>query len=220
MKAIFYKEWIKTRSYIALITVAHFAMALYAVLKLRYISGQYDAVSVWSAWIYKGYSFYSLYQYLPLFGGLLLGCAQFMPELRDRRLRLVLHLPIGERRAVTMHLAFGLATLLSVAFPALLLMYSAARVWFPPEFAVGMLLTLAPWILSGFGAYFFSAAVLLEGRWTRRILLVLVAAGVLRLFFQELSIGSYERVLAYFILWTAAAFCLPIMSSERFRKGC
>lgn len=220
MNPIFYKEWLKTRLHLGLVLVVNLALAVYAALRVRYIYGQYDAPAVWNAWLFKGYAFFGLWQYLPLLSGIAYACVQFLPEVRDRRLRLVLHLPLGERRAVAYHLLFGCAALVAALLPALAFLFVAGDWWFPGEFLAGMALTLLPWLLAGCSGYLLAAAVLLEVRWSRRILLALLAAGVLRWFHLELSVGSYARIWPVLVLWTLGAFCLPVLSSERFRRGC
>ncbi|MBN1404133.1 MAG: hypothetical protein JW942_06685 [Opitutales bacterium] len=218
-RSIFYKEWIKTRLVWALLLAVNLGYAIYAILRLRYVYVHHDPLLIWNSWIFKGYTFYAYYEKLPLLTGILLAVAQFLPELLNRRMRLSLHLPMGEDRVVAAHLGVGLLLMALLFIPALLPMYAVAVAYFPPEFIGGMLTTSTPWILAGIAAYMFTAALLLEGRWFARIVLAIIAAASLRLFFQEILYSAYERILPVLIAWTALTFFIPLLSSQRFRKG-
>lgn len=218
-QALFYKEWIKLRLWWTLLAAANLAFALFVGLRLRHVYEFYDATVVWINWIYKGYLFFGYYETVPLLLGLVLALLQFLPEVQNFRIRLVLHLPLGETRAVALHLAAGLLLLSALLLPASAVFSLFGALYFPAEFQGCLWLTLAPWLLAGYGAYLFAAAALLESNWLNRAVLVLLGFGTLRLLLQEPLYGGYLRLLPFILLWTAGLLSLPLYSSHRYRKG-
>ncbi len=218
-RATFYKEWIKLRLYWTLLLLGSTGYAAYLCLWLRYLHQFNDAVSVWGAWIFKGFLFFAPFSYVPLVVGVTLGAIQFLPETLNKRIRLALHLPLGENRIISYHLLSGLLGLAVALFPATALFVVTGLVYFPAEFQRNLLLTLAPWILAGFAGYLLTAALLLENAWRYRVFYLLLSGAALRLFFLGEFYDVYQRALAGFAVWTAALFLLPLLSSYRFRKG-
>lgn len=217
--AFFYKEWIKLRLWWTLLAVANFAFVAYIGFRLRYVGAIYDGVVIWSNWIYKGYQFYGRYETVPLLLGLALGILQFLPEVQNHRFRLVLHLPLGEERAMAIHLVVGLLLLSLLVLPSLVLFAALGALYLPHEFQSNFLLTAAPWTLAGYAGYLFTAAALLEASWLRRALIVLLAAAALRLCYQEPFYEGYARLLPGLAAWTVSLFALPLFSAYRYRKG-
>jgi hypothetical protein len=148
-----------------------------------------------------------------------LGVLQFLPETLNKRIRLALHLPLGEDRVIGYHLLAGLLGLTLILLPATAFFVATGWIYFPAEFQRNLLLTLAPWILAGFAGYLLTATLLLENTWRYRVFYLLLSGAALRLFYLGEFYDVYQRVLAGFALWTVALFLLPLLSSYRFRKG-
>ncbi|MDR2674499.1 MAG: hypothetical protein LBC18_06425 [Opitutaceae bacterium] len=218
-RALFYKEWIKLRLWWVLMLAAGVAFALVLFFKLRYVANANEAVTVWNAWIFKGWLFFRPFQYVPLVFGVALGLLQFLPEVQARRVRLVLHLPLGETRAIALHLAAGLLLLALALLPAALVFSLGGALWFPREWQGNLFHVLTPWLLAGAGAYLAAAAVLLETNWRHRVFYLLLAAGALRLFLLETFYDTCARILPALALWVLALVLVPLFSSHRFRKG-
>ena len=217
--SLFYKEWIKLRVWWACLILGSSAFALFLFFQMRYVAGQNDAEMVWNAWLYKGYLFYSAFKYVPLLIGGCLGIAQFLPEVQGRRLRLILHLPMGEERAVLIHLLAGLLLLVLALLPAFVIFVLGGGIYFPMEWLKNLFWVMSPWALSGFGAYLTTAALLLEVRWKYRIVYLLVCGGMLRLFLMDGFYDAYAYLLPWMLLWTIGLILLPLLASYRFRKG-
>lgn len=218
-RATFYKEWIKLRLYWLLMLLGSAGFAAFLSLRLRNVHQFHDAVSIWSAWIFKGYLFFASYQYFPLAAGVVLGALQFLPETLNKRVRLVLHLPLGEERVISHHLLAGLLLLTLIFAPAVALFGLTSRLYFPAEFQRNLVLTLAPWLLGGYAGYLLTATLLLENSWRHRVFYLLSGGAALRLFYLGEFYDGYLRVLLPLALWTVALFTLPLFSSYRFRKG-
>lgn len=218
-KATFYKEWIKLRLYWLLLLAGHLGFAAYLSLRLRAVHEFNSAVAIWGAWIFKGYLFFNAYHYAPVVTGILLGALQFLPEIFSKRVRLVLHLPLGEERVIAYHLLTGLLLLTLILAPVAALFSITGGIYFPVEFQRNLWLTLGPWLLAGYAGYLLTAALLLETTWRFRIFYLLLSGAALRLFFLGDFYDTYVRVVPGFALWTLALFSLPLLSSYRFRKG-
>jgi len=217
--ATLYKEWIKLRFYWALMLAGSAGFAGFLSLRLRNVHQFHDAVSIWGAWIFKGYLFFASYQYVPLVAGVALGALQFLPETLNKRVRLVLHLPLGEERVISHHLLAGLLLLTLVFAPAVMLFALTSWLYFPAEFQRNLVLTLVPWLLAGYAGYLLTATLLLENAWRHRVFYLLFGAAAVRLFYLGDFYDVYQRVWLPFALWTVALFALPLFSSYRFRKG-
>jgi len=148
-----------------------------------------------------------------------LGCLQFFPETLSKRLRLVLHLPLGENRAASIHLAAGLLLLALVYLPGLALIAASGAFYFPAEFQSNLLLTYTPWLLGGFAAYLLTAFTILEPTWRLRVVYLLFSAALLRLYFLEDFYNSYLQVMLWLVIGTALLFVFPLLSTYRFGKG-
>ena len=122
-------------------------------------------------------------QYLPMLLGILLALTQFVPEMSQTRLKLTLHLPFPERRMILLMEGIGAGAL------TLLLLLQGAILWgylatvLPPELTARILLTSLPWALAGLTLYLLTAWICLEPTWRRRIVNILIAAAIGRLFF-------------------------------------
>ncbi|OAM90705.1 hypothetical protein OH491_02975 [Termitidicoccus mucosus] len=218
-RALLYKEWIKLRLWWTLMLAASVAFALFLFFKLRYVVNANEAVTVWSTWIFKGWLFFRPFQYAPLVFGVTLGFLQFLPEVQAQRIRLALHLPLGETRAIALHLAAGALLLALVLLPAALVFSLGGALWFPGEWQGNLFRVFTPWILTGYGAYLAAAAILLETNWRHRVFYLLLSAGALRLFLLETAYDTYARILPALALWVLALVLVPLFSSHRFRKG-
>jgi hypothetical protein len=218
-RATLFKEWIKLRLYWTFMLLGSAGFAAYLCLRLRHTHQFNDAISVWGAWMFKGYLFFAPFQFFPLAAGVTLGALQFLPETLNKRIRLALHLPLGEERVVSHHLLAGVLGLGLAFLPPAAMFALAGLIYFPTEFQQNLVLTLTPWIVAGFAGYLLTAALLLENAWRYRVFYLLFGGAALRLFFLADFYDVYQRVLAGFTLWSAALFLLPLLSSHRFRKG-
>ena len=118
-------------------------------------------------------------------------------------------------------------TMLSVGTLELLLVFglqlAAVAVYYSgliaSEMTARVVASMLPWYLAGFTAYFFSCAVCLEGRWGRRIVLSLMGAAFVCMFYFQGTPEAYNGMLAgAFIAVMLTAF-LSIGSVDRFKQG-
>lgn len=218
-KAICYKEWIKTRWYLLLALVLMTAFTAYCLLNVSRVIEFKGAVHLWAVMLERDAVFIDLLTFLPLLTGLLLGIFQYVPEMQQSRLKLTLHLPYPHYRMVAAMLLYGTVTLCTLYGVSLGLVTLRFETAVARELTHRVLLTALPWYLAGWAAYFLTAWVCLEPAWKRRILNLLVAAGVLRIYFLAPAPEAYNAFLPGLTLFTLLLSLLSLLSVYRFKTG-
>lgn len=178
LKAILYKEWIKSRWYLAVAFAVTCAFAGYAMLRLYRALGMMGAGHIWEVMVTRNAVFVEQMEYVPLLAGLLLAVVQFAPEMHRKCLKLTLHLPVPALRATGTMLLFGVAALTVVSGTSLALVAGAASPVLPHELVANIVGTLMPWYAAGLAAYLFAAWVILEPTWKRRTVNILMAVQI------------------------------------------
>lgn len=220
IKAVFYKEWIKTRRFVLPAMVVVAAFALYALLRLHRAMALKGAAHVWEVMILRDALFVDTLQFVPLIVGVLLAVAQFAPEMQQRCFKLTLHLPCPPERMVGAMLLYG-GSVLAVCFAAdyALLAVDFSRL-VARELTSRVLWSAAPWFLAGWAGYLLTAWTVLEPAWRRRAFNALVAALWLTLYFQAPGAEAYNGFLPLLGLWTLLSGSLVWLSVVRFKEGC
>lgn len=219
-KAIFYKEWIKVRRLFPLAVLALAGFTAYVLLRIGRMYTFDGAASVWIRVLERQDILIDDIKYLPACVGLLVGLAQFLPEIQHKRLKLTLHLPYPRRAMILRMLGFGIGLtaglfLLQTALVAIYLQSILAR-----ELVARILLTALPWYAAGCTTYLFTAWICIEPSSRRRLFDLLIAAGVVRLFFLPGMPRSYDTLLPWIAAMIACALFFPLYSTDRFRRGC
>lgn len=218
-KALYLKEYLKTRRAFAVCLILGLLFAAYAMLGINRVVATHGADHVWLIMLMKDQLFVDALKYFPPVIGLALGIVQMRPEMQSKRLRLTLHLPVSNNRTVMTMLSVGTLELLLIfglQLAAVAVYYSGL---IAPEMTARVVASMLPWYLAGFTAYFFSCAVCLEGRWGRRIVLSLMGAAFVCMFYFQGTPEAYNGMLAgAFIAVMLTAF-LSIGSVDRFKQG-
>ena len=148
--AIFYKEWIKTRRTVGLILLLLVALLVYALVQMGQTLRVNGAVQAWSAVLLKDMSLVpEVTKWFPLLTGLLLGVAQFIPEMTDKRLKLTLHLPLRESKIVFVTLLYGMAVLSAAFLPMYVALYAGLSRHYAVEMLHAMTWQLLPYFEGG-----------------------------------------------------------------------
>lgn len=220
IKAIFYKEWIKMRYFYPLSALLLTGFTLYALLRIQRVITFRGVAHLWEVLLEKEVVLIDTLQYLPMLLGILLALTQFVPEMSQKRLKLTLHLPFPERRMILLMegIGAGALTLLLLLQGAILWSYLATVL--PPELTARILLTALPWALAGLTLYLLTAWICLEPTWRRRIVNILIAAGIGRLFFLSDLPEAYNGMIPWLVLLLAGSLFSPLLSTWRFKQGC
>ena len=217
-KAIFYKEWIKTRRYTLLALILSLVFVGYALLQLQRVIGFKGVGHLWEILLSRDTVFIEVLTYVPLAIGVLMAVVQFVPEMQQKRLKLTLHLPFPQRRMVTLMLSSGLVLGIFLLNYAVLWIYLQSIL--APELVSRILLTALPWYLCGLTGYLLAAWICLEPTWHRRIVNLLIAAGVIRIFYLGTTPEAYNCFLIGLALYVVVIVLLPQLSVARFKQGC
>lgn len=218
-KALFTKEWLKTRSVFWICITVAAAMACYAFFILNRIAVAKGNDHIYLIMILKDQIFLDFLDYFPLAAGLAIGCAQMLPEMLQKRLKLTLHLPVSMYKSIGFMLITAYAELLVIFLVqaiALSLIYSH---FIAPELVSHAMMTMIPWYAAGFIAYSFAAAICLEGTIFRKILIALIGVCVLRCLFFKLPPEAYNPGLWFFIVLIIVLPLLSFSSVYRFKEG-
>ena len=190
MYAIFYKEWIKTRWYFLLAVVATLGFTGYCMLRINRVVEMKGAAHVWEVMLQRDVIFIDMLQYIPLIAGILMAIVQFVPEMQRKCLKLTLHLPYPELKMTGNMLLSGL-----------------------------ILLTALTWYLAGISGYLLVAWICLEPAWKRRILNLIIAVLLLRIFFLSPTPEAYNKFLPYLVVYTLLTASFSWLSIVRFKAG-
>lgn len=218
-KAIFFKEWLKTRRFFALSVFISLCFVLYALLRVNRVVEFKGAGHLWEVLIQKEVVMIEVLRYIPLFTGMVMGIVQFVPEMLLKRLKLTLHLPYSGNRMILYMIALGVGLLGIVFLLNYLVLGIYLQALLPVELTTRILLTALPWYLAGFAAYFFTVWICLEPTWRRRIINVLLAIGVLRLFFLNDTPQAYDGMLVWLLAYLISIAGLALLSVKRFKEG-
>lgn len=219
-KAIFYKEWVKTRWFFLAFALIFACYTIYMLLRFGQIMEFKGADHFTAILLTRETVFIETLEYIPLVAGILLAVVQFVPEMTQKRIKLTLHLPYPQKKMILMMYAAGLAELL----PIFLLQGIAIGVYLgayiPCELVDRILLTSLPWYAAGIVAYTWGYAVCLEPTWKMRAVLMLMAAGLLRVFFLSDTPQAYDCFLPALTVFGLGGLLVVFRSMVRFKEGC
>ena len=219
LKALSYKEWMKTRKLVGGWILLLAAVSVYAYIDLTYTIRMNEAVNVWFGILFQGTSVSALLMYLLPLAGISLAIVQFVPEMTQKRFKLTLHLPASESRLVSSMLLFGYGVLGVLYLCCLVFLSLLVSRVLPFEGVSMMLSQVLPWTAAGLAGYGFTAWICIEPCWKQRAMNMLMAAGLLSVCF----VSVYPEVYAGFgwgmAVLVAASFVFPFYSCIRFKQG-
>ncbi|MDR1525893.1 MAG: hypothetical protein LBS79_11670 [Tannerella sp.] len=219
-KALFYKEWIKTKRVIFLSAIILPALIIYTYINTEQMFRLGGHVQTWTNVILKDMSVLpEIAKWFPLFTGLLLALVQYIPEMTDKRMKLTLHLPLPERKIVLSMLLYGTVTLLSAYLLMYLILSMELRFYYTTEIIRSMTWLFLPYFCGGLTAYLLTAWICLEPVWKQRVFNILTGAGGLYLFYIGAKSGAYTTIISYLAVLMVAVFCFPFYSTARFKDG-
>lgn len=219
IKAIFYKEWIKTRWFFIISLLGMLGFTSYTLLQINRVLGLKGAAHIWEVIITRDAIFIDYLQYIPIIIGILMAVVQFAPEMHRKCLKLTLHLPYSGLKLTMTMLLVGLSLLLIIFGCSLLFIKGYLMMHFPIELQNHILFTSFPWFLAGLLAYNFCSLFCLEPTWKMRVLYLVIAFLTLRIFFLSDSAEAYNSFLPGLIIYVIATISLPWLSILRFKAG-
>lgn len=220
LKAIYFKEWVKTRIYIPIALVVSLGMVGYTILRLVRVCQMQGVDHLWEILLSRDVVFIETMRYLPLLLGVVLAAVQFVPEIAQKRLKLTLHLPYPAQKMILQMLGYGVAVLVVLFAVQYAILWGYLQSILARELVSRILLTSFPWYICGLNLYFITAWVVLEPTWKRRFVYILMAIGIVRIYFLAATPQAYDGFIPIMLLFTACTLFFPLLSVSRFRRGC
>ena len=206
--SILYKEWLKIRIYWVIALVLNLAVLGWLFLNLRHLFIIEHAEMIWYQAFEIGTLHYTHVKYLSVITGVIIGAAQFIPEMIGHRFRLSLHLPVRPNALALCSVFIGLISVAVVGGLDAVLLYAVIGIFFPPEAALSALLTILPWMWAGLVAYMGTALAALEPHLTRKLVYLVIAGGFIWIFCQGNDYESCNRA-----IWKPAVISLLFIPS-------
>lgn len=206
-KNICYKEWAKTRRIFFVLLVFMLAAFVFESAKMYIAGREVGNLYLWQLMILKNMVPFMTLKFFPILVGVLIAWAQFGPELGKKRLKLTLHLPLSHNKVISDMLLFGgiLVLIINVLSFGLFILWCITI--YPYEVIIAWVYTALPLIISSCVAYLSMVWVMIEPKWSQRIINVLVALGALSLFFLSHEPTAYNPS-----LWILALL-IPLFGS-------
>ncbi len=218
-KSIVFKEWLKIRWFLIILSLIGIIAAGNIFLKVQHNIAFNEATKYWYLILFQNHHYFSSLKFLPLFIGLVIAAAQYIPEIMERRIKLTFHLPINENKILIMMLGFGTISIL-VSFAIMFFVFvGLSNFFFAKEIVHAVIVSVTPWFLGGFAAYFLAALIILEAIWKYRIAYFITASAFMLLFFENSVAGGYSPINLKMAILTLLISVSLLFSAYRFRKG-
>ena len=218
-KSVVYKEWLKTRWFLAIYAVGGIIAVGYMFLKVEHDFTFNDAANYWYMVLFRGFSYFSILKFVPLAGALAVGIAQYFPETVNKRIKLTFHLPINENKVLLMMMVYGTISLFAIYLVIFGIFTVFSTSYFPSDIIWPAIVAVVPWFLSGFAAYFLIALIVLEPVWLYRFLYLLFAAAFIPFFMVSSIAGGYAPANPVLLVFVIVLSIAILFSGYRFRKG-
>lgn len=219
IKSIIYKEWIKTRWFLLILTLLGLLAVGNIFLKVQHNITFNEAHKYWYLILFQGQLYYKSLKFIPLAIGLIIALVQYIPEITDKRIKLTFHLPIKENKILLMMLGYGFSALL-ISFALVFIVFSMLSYnFFPVEIVKPTLSSITPWFLAGLAAYFLAALITLEAIWKYRIAYLLASAAFILFYLESSVMGGFAIINWKLVVLTLAISLSLTFSAYRFRKG-
>ena len=216
---LLYKEWVKTRWAVLLLSLLGLGVVGYALLSLERIVSVRGVSHLWEVLLSKDVLLLDALKYQPILCGLVLAVVQWAPEMVQKRLKLTLHLPLPLERIAFVMLTYGVLMLGLFFLVEMLILWGYLSSILAPELVTHLLVSVGPWFLAGWGMYGVTTWVVVEPTWWGRLLCMLVSYGVCCLYFVTTTPRAYQDLLCEMGLWSVLLCYVAILSIYRFKEG-
>ncbi len=196
---VFFKERVKTGPCMLMLSAGSLLFLGWLWLDIRRLFLLDHPEIVWYRVMDLGQIPHDSLTLVPVLCACVFCCFQFLPEMRDGRLRISLHLPCGTAPLVLAHLLYGLCFLALLYGLLGLGLVLILRTFFPPESVIRALLVSLPWFLAGLYAYLCTAHVLLEPGRRARLLGLQLGVGLCTPLLLKTTPGSLVPLLPFLV---------------------
>lgn len=219
LKSVIFKEWLKVRWVLVISTLIGVIAVGNIFLKVQHYITFQEANKYWYLLLFQELQYFRYLKLVPLLIGLAIAIAQYIPEIMNKRIKLTFHLPINENKILMLMLGFGVVILLISYAIMFSIFFGLSNHYFAKEIVQAAIISVTPWFLAGFAAYFLAALVIMEAIWKYRIAYFFTACAFILLYFEYSSAGGYAPVNLKLFLLTLLISVSLLFSAYRFRKG-
>jgi hypothetical protein len=220
IKAIFYKEWLKTKRVVLLLALIALLLVVYTFIQTNYFFRTNEPIQAWLMVIQKDAATVPAIMkwFLPV-SAIFLSAAQFSAEVIDKRLKLTLHLPKSEASIISSILLYGVVVLtLLYIIPYIVITFGISS-RYPAEIVYNMWSQVVPFMLCGYAAYFLVGWTIVEPIWKQRVCNALISLAALSIFtLQTGSVVNNSNCLSMLVI-VVVAFAGVFYSTSRFKDG-
>jgi hypothetical protein len=217
LMSILGKEFLKLRVFWVAALVLNICVLVYLYISMNKLFRMDHPEVVWYYALHLGEMFFINFKYVPLFTGVFFAAAQFLPEMRNQRFRISLHLPIKSHMVVFGHLFVGGAAVVSIYLLDLIGFYFMASQSYPSEYVHRVLLTILPWCMGGLASYLGTTLIMLEPTWRVRGINFVISTGLTALFFMPADAGAYVHMIPALCIIIALFAITLLIPAHRFR---
>ena len=218
-KSVVFKEWLKIRWFLIILSLISVIAVGNIFLKVQHNITFNEANKYWYLLLFQNHHYFRYLKIVPLLTGLAIAVAQYIPEIMNRRIKLTFHLPVNENKILIMMLGFGTISLL-VSYAIMFSIFTGlSNCFFAKEIVHAAIISVTPWFLAGFAAYFLAALIILEAIWKYRIAYFITACAFILLYFENSVAGGYSPVNLKMAILTLLISVSLLFSAYRFRKG-
>lgn len=218
-RGLILKEWLKTRWALLALLLIGIGATAYDLITLQRVMTLKGVSHLWELLLTKDVILISAIKYQPLLTGIVIAVTQFVPEMTQKRLKLTLHLPLQGRNITATMLAYGVVASLIIYLLQIVMIYSYTSQHMAPELVSHLLVTLAPWLLAGLASYGLTALIVLEPTWRLRVVYILIAYGVVQLFYVINTPRAYQDMLLPLFVVAVVLCFSAFLSVGRFKDG-
>jgi hypothetical protein len=218
-QALLYKEWIKIRWALLIVSGISLWTLVQLVLLFRENFEFVNAMKIWTNVIHRKLIFYEGLKYNALIAGVGIALVQFVPETLKRRLRLLFHLPVSHVKSLYFMMGAGLGCVFFVILLNLVCLVFIIAHYFPSELVWSAVITTAPWFFSGVVAYFGTVLVVVEPVWWRRCAYAVVSFSVVLLYLNGGGYNTYAQAFWKYALLGGLYLFTVLLPAFRFKRG-
>lgn len=215
---IYKKEFYKLKWLLAGLFIVHLGYITQFIVDTNSIFNLHSPIAIWTNVVFKNAFYFDSFKFLFTITAVMIGFAQFLPEVQKRRFRIACHLPINEMLMTCYTMSFGILVFLLFSIVDIFIVIFIGQKYFPIEITNGSLEIMLYWLLGGILTFISSALITIEPSWYRRFVLFIIIiqvvslSSIVKVYGSELTFLPFLFLLLLFIPFS-------IFPALRFRRG-
>lgn len=219
IKYIFYKELVKTKTTIILLTFILISMLVYMNVEICKAIEFSSRETLCLQILVKDGVLFPEFIYIPVTIGCILSIAQYIPEIHHKRLKLTLHLPVSAGKIVLYMILFALMVMSILFFMAFIWIYLVSSSYMPQELVTKVINTHLVWIIAGVTTYGLVSWTIIEPNIKRKIANGIITILTISLFFISPYPQSYDSAFLLLMAISILSLLFVWISINRFKSG-